>query len=114
VSAHALASIALAVGGAFLCHELLRVDPMLSWLAAVNVVTLLLYGYDKAIAGSRMRRVPERSLLLVALVGGSVGALVGMHVFRHKTSKASFRWRFWGIVGVQAAIVAAYVHYIHS
>ena len=63
----------------------------LAWWLALNLATALLYGYDKAIAGGNRRRIPERTLLAFALVGGSPGALLAMRVFRHKTAKPSFR-----------------------
>ena len=86
----------------------LGLDAVAAWLIAVNVVTFLTYGYDKAVAGSGWRRVPERLLLALGLAGGTVGALAGMHSFRHKTAKGSFRLRFWAVVVLQLALAAAY------
>ena len=77
-----------------------------SWLIAVNVVTFGYYAYDKARAGSGSGRVPEVVLHGLSAVGGSSGAFLGMHVFRHKTIKARFRILFWCIVIVQAALIA--------
>jgi len=81
---------------------------MSMWLAgwmALNVATVLLYGYDKAIAGGSRRRIPERTLLLFALLGGTPGALFAMGLFRHKTAKASFRRAMMVIVVVQLALL---------
>jgi uncharacterized membrane protein YsdA (DUF1294 family) len=83
-------------------------DPLLAWLVAISVVTFLVWGYDKAIAGSGRLRVPERVLLALTFAGGTLGALLGMRVFRHKTIKASFRRRFWVAVVLQVALVAAW------
>ena len=102
---HWIAASLVAAGGAVAAHLYGGLDPVLSWLASVNAAALLVYGYDKAIAGSDRSRVPERLLLAMAMSGGSVGAYVGMQVFRHKTSKASFRWRFWLVVVLQVALV---------
>jgi len=77
----------------------------LAWWLALNVATVLLYGYDKAIAGGSRRRIPERTLLMFALLGGSPGALVAMGMFRHKTAKASFRRSMMAIVIVQVALL---------
>ena len=57
------------------------------WLILINIVTFVVFGLDKLLAKHpRFRqRVPEKNLLLLAVVGGSVGALLGMLVFRHKT-----------------------------
>ena len=67
---------------------------LLWYLAAVNVVTFTVYGIDKRKARRGAWRIPEKTLFLLPLLGGSVGALLGMKVFRHKTK----HWYFvWGI-----------------
>lgn len=63
----------------------------LAWLATFSVVTFLAFGYDKWRAGRAGRRVPEMTLVLLGALGGWVGGLIGMQVFRHKTVK----WTFW-------------------
>lgn len=78
------------------------------WLIVINVVAFVIYSYDKAIAASSWTRVPERVLLLLALIGGTIGALIGMLLFRHKTSKASFRLKFLLVVLLQIALIALY------
>ena len=60
-------------------------------LFAVNLLSFVLYGIDKAKARRSAWRIPESTLLLTALLGGSVGALLGMELFRHKTKHAKFR-----------------------
>jgi uncharacterized membrane protein YsdA (DUF1294 family) len=79
-----------------------------AYLGGINVATILLYGYDKrqAIAGGG--RVPEVVLHLVALIGGSPGALVAQVLFRHKTRKFTFRLVFVGIILVQGAVIFSY------
>lgn len=76
-----------------------------SYLIAINVATLLLYGYDKAIAGSGGRRVPETVLHGVELLGGTPAAFVGQRIFHHKTQKGSYQARFWLIVAVQVVVI---------
>ena len=66
------------------------------WLIAINVIAFLVFGADKLLAKMKatnesVRRVPERTLFLLALLGGALGALLGMKVFRHKTLHTSFR-----------------------
>lgn len=61
-------------------------------LAVVNVATFVVYGWDKLCAIQRWWRVPEKILLLLALIGGSVGAMAAMAVFRHKTQHLKFRY----------------------
>ena len=60
------------------------------YLAAINVVTFLVYGLDKWKAKQGAWRIKESTLLLLAAVGGSVGALLGMQAFRHKTKHLQF------------------------
>lgn len=66
------------------------------WLLIINVAAFLAYGLDKLLAKLKARhekvsRLPERNLLLLAIVGGGIGAWLGMEVFRHKTQHRSFR-----------------------
>ena len=83
-----------------------------AYLIGINVVTILLYGYDKRQAIVGGGRVPEVILHLVALVGGSGGALVAQILFRHKTRKFSFRAMFVGIILLQGAIVFGYWYFV--
>ncbi len=97
------------VAGALLLHRYLpALDWVQSWLAAVTAVTFVTYGYDKLIAGTRAIRVPERILLALAFTGGTIGALVGMQFFHHKTSKESFLKRLGLIVAIQAVAVSGW------
>ena len=59
-------------------------------LVAVNLAAFALYGLDKLKAKKGLWRIRESTLLLVAALGGSVGALLGMEVFRHKTKHLKF------------------------
>ena len=61
-------------------------------LAVMNLVTFIVFAYDKHIAQQRRgkRRVPERTLLLLSFLGGCVGAALGMVLCRHKTKHAKF------------------------
>ncbi|MBE6939528.1 MAG: DUF1294 domain-containing protein [Ruminococcaceae bacterium] len=73
-------------------RELLAEGGLLTvWLIFWNVAAFVLYGYDKMQAKRDRRRIPEKTLFLVALVGGSAGALAGMYQFRHKTRHWQFR-----------------------
>lgn len=66
---------------------------MLCWyLLIINVLAFVCYGLDKLKAKRNAPRVSERWLLLLALIGGSVGAWLGMLVWRHKTKHAKFRF----------------------
>lgn len=63
---------------------------MAIWLSGINIVSFTVYGIDKYRAVRRKFRISERTLLLLAAVGGSVGAYVAMRIFRHKTLKKRF------------------------
>ena len=73
------------------------------WLAVINLLTFLVYGADKRRARKGKWRVPEKTLFLLPLLGGSIGALLGMRVFHHKTK----HWYFvWGIPAILLAQIA--------
>ncbi len=76
---------------------------LLGYLAAVNLLAFTVYGADKRRAKKDKRRVPEKMLFLLAVIGGSVGAWAGMYTFRHKTR----HWYFvWGIPAILLAQMA--------
>ena len=77
---------------------------LLIYLAAVNVIAFAVYGADKRRAKKERRRVPEKTLFLLALIGGSVGAWAGMYTFRHKTRHWYFVWGIPAILAVQIAL----------
>jgi uncharacterized membrane protein YsdA (DUF1294 family) len=101
-------ALGLTTAVALAAWQQLQLDGLVAWLLAVNLVTVLAYGYDKWVAGSKLTRVPELVLLALALAGGTPGALLGMRAFHHKTAKESFRLKFWLVVLVQLAVVAGY------
>ncbi|MEO6183986.1 MAG: DUF1294 domain-containing protein [Verrucomicrobiota bacterium] len=67
---------------------------ILTWLAGTSVLAFFLFGYDKFRSGKSARRVPEFQLLAVAVLGGWLGGLAGMLIFRHKTAKSSFKFKY--------------------
>ena len=67
---------------------------LLAWLGVLSVVTFLMFGYDKWRAGRAGERVSEARLIWLSALGGWLGGLLGMIIFRHKTSKGSFQWKF--------------------
>ena len=74
-------------------------------LIALNVSTFFLYGFDKFSASMRMRRVPENVLFAIAFLGGPVGAIVAMQLFRHKTRKVAFQFVLAVLILAELAIV---------
>lgn len=65
-------------------------DVILMYVLVVNVAAFLMYGIDKWNAKREKRRIPEKTLLGIAAVGGSIGAYAGMRLFHHKTRKPKF------------------------
>ncbi|WP_343252664.1 DUF1294 domain-containing protein [Ligaoa zhengdingensis] len=82
-----------------------------NYLAVVNVVGFVLYGYDKFLAKAHQRRIPERILLLAAAAGGSPGCWLAMVLFRHKTRKPKFKFGVPAILLLQLALAGAYWYY---
>ena len=85
----------------------------LIYLAVINIVAFFLYGIDKWKAQRNKWRVTEARLLWIAVAGGSIGALLGMKIWHHKTQHAKFRFGLPAILILQiAAILAAlYCYY---
>ena len=73
------------------------------YLLLINLVALVVYGVDKRRAKKGKWRISEKALFLVALIGGSVGAIAGMYLFRHKTKHWYFR------IGLPVILVAQLV-----
>ena len=67
----------------------------------MSLALLLLMGADKLYAKSGRRRVPEKRLFLLALLGGAPGGLLGMYAFRHKTRHPRFLLGFWALALLQ-------------
>ena len=82
---------------------------VLIWLAAANVAAFAAFGFDKKLARNGSRRISENTLLWLALVGGSVGAVGGQQLFRHKTRKEPFRSLLYGIVLLQIAGISVWL-----
>lgn len=79
------------------------------YLVAINVLTFVIYGADKWKARRGRWRIPEAALLWFAVLGGSVGALSAMWLFRHKTKHNKFRYGVPAILALQVAVAVALV-----
>ena len=64
------------------------------WFAAFSAATFLMFGFDKWRASRSGSRVPEATLAMLGALGGWPGGLLGMMVFRHKTAKWTFKFKF--------------------
>jgi len=75
----------------------------------INLVAFSIVGVDKRLAIHQKWRISERNLLFTSVFGGTIGSGLAMLVFRHKTSKMSFLWKFFLIGLLQVFIVYFYV-----
>ncbi|MFV8334862.1 DUF1294 domain-containing protein [Flavobacterium sp. RSP29] len=75
----------------------------------INLVAFSVIGVDKRLAIQQKWRISERNLLLTSVIGGTIGSGLAMLIFRHKTSKMSFLWKFFLIGILQVFIAYFYV-----
>ena len=78
---------------------------VLIYLAVINVVTFFMYGIDKWKAKKSKWRIREAALLGLAVLGGSIGAWLGMKVWHHKTQHKKFRYGVPVIIIIQLSII---------
>lgn len=76
----------------------------------INLLAFATFGYDKDCARNGKRRISEKTLFTEAILGGSLGALLGMYIFHHKTRKTRFVWGIPIILGIQILIAYAIFH----
>ena len=79
------------------------------YLLGINAVTFIVYGIDKYKAKKARWRIPEATLLLLAVLGGSIGAWMGMKVWHHKTKHKKFKYGIPAILLIQIAQMT-YLH----
>ena len=82
---------------------------ILGYLLAVNIATFFLYGIDKYKAKKGRWRISEATLLLMAVIGGSIGAWAGMRLWHHKTVHKKFKYGIPAIIIMQVALMV-YLH----
>ena len=81
----------------------------LIYLAVINVVTFFMYGIDKWKAKKSKWRIREAALLGLAVLGGSIGAWLGMQVWHHKTQHKKFKYGVPAIIIVQLALIVYFI-----
>ena len=75
------------------------------YLIIINVISFIAMYLDKRKARYGKWRIPEQSLFILALIGGSIGAIIGMYTFRHKTKKLRFSIGFPVILVLQIVLI---------
>ena len=83
---------------------------LLSYLIAINLIGFALMGIDKYKAKKRAFRIPEATLFTVAVIGGSIGSILGMYAFRHKTRHRSFVYGMPFILIIQIILMIAFLN----
>ena len=83
---------------------------LLEYLIAVNLIGFALMGIDKYKAKKRAFRIPEATLFIVAIIGGSIGSIIGMYAFRHKTRHWYFVYGMPAILILQILLIALLLH----
>lgn len=84
------------------------------YLIFVNITTFILFTYDKVqaiSANKNVARVPEINLLLMSMLGGTIGAIVSMLLFRHKIKKLSFIVKLLVVIIIQTASIYLFTKY---
>lgn len=83
---------------------------LIVYFGAMNIIGLFLMGLDKYKAKKHLWRIPESTLFIIAVIGGSIGCIIGMHAFRHKTRHWYFVYGLPFILLVQIAIFFAILY----
>lgn len=82
---------------------------MIAYVVIINLVTFIVYGRDKSQARRREWRTPESTLFILAIAGGSIGALAAMGYFHHKTRKKNFKYGIPAILICQILLIVLLV-----
>lgn len=89
----------------FFAQLTLLTQIIIIYLIIINIVTFFYFGLDKTRSELSKRRISERMLWFLSAIGGSVGALLGMKFFRHKTKKMSFQAGIAVILAIQILLL---------
>lgn len=81
---------------------------MIYYLTFINIVGLLSMYLDKYFAKNNMYRISEKNLFFIAIIGGSIGSIIGMYQFRHKTKHRQFTTGLPFIIFIQIMILIYY------
>ena len=86
-------------------NSIFTTQNILIYILIINVITFFIMWFDKHEAKIGDWRVPERTLFLLVLLGGGIGGIAGMYVFRHKTRKWYFKIGFPAILIIQIVFI---------
>ena len=89
----------------FILSHTVLIHITLIYLIVINIVAFFVYGIDKWKAKNSKWRISEATLLILAIIGGSIGALLGMRIWHHKTIHKKFKYGLPLILLAQIAII---------
>ncbi|WP_313375936.1 DUF1294 domain-containing protein [Chishuiella sp.] len=78
------------------------------YLFIINFLSFIVFWIDKYLAKKKKNRIPENTLFLFSLLGGSLGSILSMIIFHHKTKKTSFKLKMFFIILIQILIIYCY------
>lgn len=81
---------------------------IIGYLILINILGFFVMGEDKRRAKKHLYRIPEKTLFSVAIIGGSIGSILGMYHFRHKTKHSSF------VVGMPIIVILQIILVIYT
>lgn len=87
---------------------------MILLLLILNGIVFGVFGYDKFSAKKHQQRISEKTLLILTFFGGTIGAAIGMLVFRHKILKKSFLLKWGSVVVIQIVMIYFFVKYPYN
>ncbi|MEY8760670.1 DUF1294 domain-containing protein [Chryseobacterium tongliaoense] len=85
---------------------------MIYILFLINLFSLIVFGWDKRLSVRHKRRISENMLLGLTFFGGTIGSVLGIIIFRHKISKASFLLKLGVIILIQAVLIYFFEKYL--
>lgn len=89
-------------------QDIFSIQNIMIYLLAINLIAFLSMLIDKKKAKWGRWRIPENTLFLYAFLGGTVGSIIGMQVFRHKTQKSKFKFGMPALLVLQILAVVAF------
>ncbi len=85
---------------------------LIYYFIGINIIGFFAMAIDKNKARKNLWRIPERTLFVIAIIGGSLGSMLGMKTFRHKTKHKSFVYGIPSIFLLQIILLFIYIRYI--
>lgn len=85
---------------------------LIYYFIGINIIGFFAMAIDKNKARKNLWRIPERTLFVIAIIGGSLGSMLGMKTFRHKTKHKSFVYGIPSIFLLQIILLFIYLRYI--